>query len=86
MNFNSNNGTIIYSLNLSSLISSNKPDIIKISKYFEMINKHGINNICGAKKFMKFIEKFPDIYINALRNENIEENTEIENEEMEDTI
>lgn len=90
MNFNSNNGTIIYSLNLSSLMPAGKPDIIKISEYNEMINKHGIEKICGAKEFAKFIKKYPDIYIKGLENEGKklleENNAEIHNEEMEDAI
>lgn len=91
MNFNSNNGTIIYSLNLSSLMPAGKPDIIKISDYMEMINKHGIDNICGAKEFTKFIEKYPNIYMDGIKNEgkHLDENEkkeETQYEEMEDAI
>lgn len=92
MNFNSNNGTIIYSLNLSSLMPADKPDIIKIGDYMNMINKYGVDNIGGAKEFKKFIEKYPDIYIEGIKNEHrdlekeISEENESQLEEMEDVM
>ena len=54
MNFNSNNGTIVYMLNLSNIIPASTPDIIKISDYVTMIKKYGVDNIDGAKEFKKF--------------------------------
>lgn len=77
MNFNVNNGTIIYEKRLGHLMPS--PDVLKISEYQELINKRGLENISGAKEFKKFIHKYPQIYIEAIENENIkfEENEEI---------
>ena len=82
MNFNSNNGTIIYSLNLSSIMPESKPDIIKISDYLGMIDKYGIDKINGANEFKKFIAKYPDIYNEGINNEdNKETEQQIEEEE-----
>lgn len=90
MNFNSNNGTIIYELNLSSITPASKPDIIKISDYMAMINKYGVDNINGAKEFKKFIEKYPDIYKDGIKNEYLgleeKKTEESETQEMEDAI
>lgn len=86
MNFNSNNGTIIYEKTLGNLMPT--PEVIEISKYQEMINKYNIENIGGAKEFTKFIKKYPDIYKEGLRNEkvNLKENYQLEYEEMESEI
>ena len=90
MNFNSNNGTIVYMLNLSNIIPASTPDIIKISDYVTMIKKYGVDNIDGAKEFKKFIEKYPDIYTDGIRNENKdldrEKMNEIGTQEMEEAI
>lgn len=67
MNFNSNNGTIIYEKRMGHLLPS--PEIIKISEYQIMINNNGVDNISGAKEFKKFIHKYPEIYITAIENE-----------------
>lgn len=85
MNFNSNNGTIIYSLNLSSLMPADKPDIIKISDYIGMIDKYGIDKVNGANEFKKFITKYPDIYNEGINNEN-EKEDEQQIEEVEEVI
>lgn len=69
MNFNSNNGTIIYSLNLASIIPAGKPSILKITDYIIRINKYGEEKIDGAKEFRNFIVKYPDIYLKGLINE-----------------
>ena len=83
MNFNCNNGTIIYEIKLGHLLPS--PDVIKISKYEETINEVGIDKINGAKEFKKFIEEYPEIYMQGLKNEKInDENLYIEEDlEME---
>ena len=81
MNFNSNNGTIIYEKSLGNLLPS--PEIIEISKYQEMINKNGIENVGGAKEFERFIHKYPDIYITGITNEGKKEKTIEEDDEVE---
>lgn len=79
MNFNSNNGTIIYEKRMGHLLPN--PETIKISEYQNMINKRGIDNIVGANEFEKFIHKYPEIYIKGINNEEkIEEINEEENE------
>lgn len=67
MNLNVNNGTVIYEKRLGFLTQC--PDIIKISEYQQIINKNGIKNIGGAKEFIKFIHKYPNIYIEGINNE-----------------
>lgn len=79
MNFNVNNGTVIYEKRLGFLTQC--PDIIKISEYQQIINRDGIENISGAKEFRKFIHKYPDIYIEGINNE--EKSEEINQEEYE---
>lgn len=69
MNFNANNGTITYEKRLGHLMPSS--DVLKISEYQELINKKGIENISGAKEFKKFIHKYPQIYLEAIENENV---------------
>ena len=69
MNFNSNNGTIIYLLNLASIIPVNKPSILKITDYIVKINKYGEEKVNGAKEFRNFIVKYPEIYIQGIMNE-----------------
>ena len=83
MNFNSNNGTIIYEIRLGNLLPS--PDIIKISEYEELINKSGIDKVNGAKEFRQFVEKYPEIYMKGLESEkhNLENISIEENEETE---
>lgn len=82
MNFNSNNGTIIYEKRMGHLLPD--PEIIKISEYQNMINKRGINNIVGANEFKKFIHKYPEIYIKGINNE--EKTEQINEEEHENQI
>lgn len=83
MNFNSNNGTIIYEKALGNLMPS--PEIIKIGQYIDMIEKSGVDNIGGAKKFIEFIMKYPNIYQAGLDNEFKEElDNEVEKEEAEE--
>lgn len=79
MNFNSNNGTIIYEKRLGFLMPC--PDILKISEYQKIINKEGIENINGAKEFRKFIQKYPHVYMKGIDNE--EKSEEINGEECE---
>ncbi len=66
MNFNCKMGTIIYEKRLGNLLQS--PEIIRISEYQELINKRGVENISGAKEFIKFIKKYPDIYEEGIKN------------------
>lgn len=81
MNFNTNNGTIIYEKRLGFLQPC--PDVMKISKYQELINKNGLENISGAKEFKKFIEKYPEIYVKGVENEEIDK---LENKEEEEDV
>lgn len=67
MNINSNNGTIIYEKRMGHLLPN--PEILKISEYQKLINKHGIENVGGATAFKKFIHKYPQIYMVAIENE-----------------
>lgn len=83
MNFNSNNGTIIYEYRLGNLMPS--PDTISISEYQEKINKMGIENINGAKEFKNFIQKYPDIYIVGVENE-LKEREKKQEQEEEETL
>jgi len=69
MNFNTNNGTIIYLLNLASIIPADKPSILNITDYIIKINKYGEEKVNGAKEFRKFILKYPEIYIQGIMNE-----------------
>lgn len=69
MNFNANNGTIIYLLNLASIIPADKPTILKIKDYIIKINKYGEEKVNGAKEFRKFIVRYPDIYMQGIINE-----------------
>lgn len=69
MNFNANNGTIIYLSNLASIIPAGKPSILKITDYIIKINKYGEEKVDGAKEFRKFIVKYPEIYIQGIMNE-----------------
>lgn len=69
MNFNANNGTIIYLLNLASIIPADKPSIFKITDYISKINQYGEKKVNGAKEFSKFIVKYPDIYMEGIKNE-----------------
>lgn len=83
MNFNSNNGTIIYERRLGNLMPS--PECIKISEYLGMIKKTGIDNIGGGNKFMEFIMKYPGIYQTGLDNEFKEEvDNELDKENIEE--
>ena len=80
MNFNTNNGTIIYEKRLGNLTQS--PEFIKIGEYIDVIERHGIENVDGSDKFIEFIMKYPDIYQMGLDNELEKDNiTEIEEEE-----
>ena len=81
MNFNSNNGTIVYEKRLGNLTQS--PEYIKIGEYIDNIEKHGIENIAGSDKFIEFIMKYPYIYQTGLDNEFKEET---ENELDKDNI
>ena len=81
MNFNSNNGTIVYEKRLGNLTQS--PEYIKIGEYIDDIEKHGIENIAGSDKFIEFIMKYPYIYQTGLDNEFKEET---ENELDKDNI
>ena len=83
MNFNSNNGTIIYERRLGHLTQS--PDYIKIGEYIDAIEKHGIENVDGSNKFIEFIMKYPYIYQRGLDNEFKNTlNSELEQEEIEE--
>lgn len=73
MNFNTNNGTVIYEKRLGFLPQC--PDIERISEYEKKISKFGVNEIDGAKEYEKFIKKYPDIY-----NQGVE--TELRNKEI----
>ena len=66
MNFNCKMGTIIYEKRLGNLLQS--PEIMRISEYQELIDKRGVENISGAKEFIKFIKKYPDIYEEGIKN------------------
>lgn len=83
MNFNSNNGTIIYEKRLGNLMLS--PECIKIRQYSDMIEKSGIDNIGGANKFIEFIMKYPGIYQIGLDNEFKDEiDNELDKENIEE--
>ncbi|MDO5555113.1 MAG: hypothetical protein Q4G09_00220 [Clostridia bacterium] len=81
MNFNIDTATIIYEKRLGFLPFH--PTKIKLSKYEELIEKNGIQNISGSREFYKFIQKYPEIYVKAIENEKNMEEEEIEgNEEL----
>lgn len=83
MNFNSNNGTIVYEKRLGNLTQS--PEYIKIGEYIDDIEKHGIENIAGSDKFIEFIMKYPYIYQKGLDNEfKPMLNSELEQDEIEE--
>lgn len=79
MNFNCNNGTIIYDRVLGHCNPS--ADIIKISDYLKILNKSGSENIYGGVEFEKFMKKCPEIYMQGLKNESKEELNPILNNE-----
>lgn len=64
MNFNANNGTVIYEYGLGQ--SKPTPEIIAINKYQNEIAKKGIDYVGGAVDFQKFIKGNPEIYKKGL--------------------
>lgn len=83
MNFNSNNGTIIYERTLGNLMPS--PEYIKIGQYIDEIQKKGTENIAGSNEFIEFIMKYPYIYQSGLDNEfKSMLNSELEQDEIEE--
>lgn len=64
MNFNTNNGTVIYEYGLAHCEPT--PEIITINKYLNDITKKGVEMIGGAVEFQKFIKQNPKIYKEAL--------------------
>lgn len=64
MNFNANNGTVIYEYRLGHCKPT--PEIIKINDYQKEIDKKGIEYIGGADDFQKFIKSNPEIYKKGL--------------------
>lgn len=64
MNFNSNNGTVIYEYGLGQCKPT--PEIIAINKYQNEIAKKGIDYVGGAVDFQKFIKSNPEIYKKGL--------------------
>ena len=64
MNFNANNGTVIYEYGLGHCMPT--PEIIKINDYQRAIDKKGIGYVGGAVDFQDFIKHNPEIYKKGL--------------------
>lgn len=67
MNFNTNEGTIVYDKTLGNCLPS--PEIFTISEFQELIHIKGFDDVNGAKEFQQFIIKYPDIYMEGINNE-----------------